>query len=263
MKVIDNSQYKTVLLGILHYINDISERNGIKYTLVGGSLIGAVREGGIIPWDDDIDIGLLPDEYDKLIEAIKKDKNPRYIILDAEVEHTYYYPFAKVIDTKTTGYEIGYKKINGFGAYVDVFKYNELPNDDIKIDKYYKKRQRIVDSLFRSANISNKSAIKSAYHKLMSKRDSNRIAKKHIKFSEKYNRSGGKKCMINWTPYGAKRETHDREIFSDYRKIDFDGVEAMIVKDYDVLLRRTFGDYMTPPPKEKQITHHHMKMYWK
>ena len=70
MKKIELPEQKKLLVEMLKYITDICDKYNIKYSLIGGSLIGAIRHKGIIPWDDDIDIILMPEEYDKLINAL-------------------------------------------------------------------------------------------------------------------------------------------------------------------------------------------------
>lgn len=263
MKEISLKEQKKILVEILNYIDNIARKNHIKYSLIGGSLIGAVRHSGIIPWDDDIDIGLLPSEYDRLIQVIKKDNNGRYKLLDVESEPSYYYPFAKVIDTRTTGYEIDCKEINNYGVYVDIFKYNYISDNETEIKDYYDKRAKMQNSLFKSFINDSNNIPKKIYHKIMSKRNSVNIAKKYIEFSEQYNDKEMNNVMINWTPYGYKKETHSKKSFEEYIDVKFENIDVMILKDYDKVLKTTFGDYMTPPPKEKQITHHSMKMYWK
>ncbi len=263
MKEITLEEQKKILIELLEFIDTISKNNNIKYTLIGGSLIGAIRHKGIIPWDDDIDIGLLPNEYDKLISCLSKNENSRFKLLNLESEPTYYYPFAKLVDTRTTGYEVGCKPINNYGVYVDIFKYNNIPNNSEKNEKYYKKCTKIKNKLFISFINDSNNFIKKIYHKIFSTLDSPKIAKKYNSHCEQYNNDKCENVMINWTPYGAKKETHKKSSFENYITVPFENINAMIIEDYNNVLTTTFGDYMTPPPIEKQITHHSMKMYWK
>lgn len=138
MKEINIDNSKKVMIDILTYIDNICRKNNIKYTLVGGSLIGAIRHKGIIPWDDDIDIGLLPGEYEKLIKCLKASNNEKYKLLDIDTEPTYYYPYAKLIDNRTICKELYLKGIDNYGIFVDIFKYNNIPNDTEEIKKIMK-----------------------------------------------------------------------------------------------------------------------------
>ena len=267
-KIIDLEEQKEILLQILKYIDDICRKNDIKYTLVGGSLIGAIRHKGIIPWDDDIDIGLLPDEYDKLINCLKNDNKSYYKLLDLNSESTYWYPFAKLVDTRTICNEIYTKKIKNYGIYVDIFKYNYIPDEKNKIDIYYSTLRKKCGLLFKTITINHKNIFKKAIYKIVGKMFpigvSRKIAKSYVNYSEQYNDlSMPEYVMLNWTPYGAEKETLKKAYFDDYIDVEFDGIRTMVVKRYDEVLSHVFGDYMTPPPIEKQITHHDTKIYWK
>ena len=77
MKKISIKEQQLLLIEMLDYITKICDKNNINYSLIGGSLIGAIRHKGMIPWDDDIDIILMPNEYEKLIDILKK-KNDKY-----------------------------------------------------------------------------------------------------------------------------------------------------------------------------------------
>lgn len=263
MKEIGLEEQKKILVNMLAYIDSICRKNNIKYTLIGGSLIGAVRHHGIIPWDDDIDIGLLPEEYDKLMYYLKNDNSCQYRLLDVDTEPSYYYPFAKLVDLKTTGYENRCKKIKNYGVYVDIFKYNTIPEDVNLINKYYDYCDKLKVKMFRSFINESDNFFKNILHKFLSLQNSNKIARKYIIHSEKYNNEIFNNVMINWTPYGAAKETHLSDSFKEYIDVDFENIKVMIIKDYDRVLKTTFGDYMSLPPVEKQVTHHTMRMFRK
>lgn len=267
-KEINLEEHKKLLVEILKYIDKICRENQIKYTLVGGSLIGAIRHKGIIPWDDDIDIGLLPEEYDKLINCLKNSSNNRYKLFNIDTEDSYWYPFAKVIDTQTICIEKNTKRINNYGIYIDIFKYNYIPSDTNIINDYYNKLQKKINKIFKTVTIYHKNYFKSVCFNILAKITPIGVTRKFtrdcIDFSEQYN--GNNNCeyvMSNCTPYGASKETHKISNFSNYIDTDFEGIKVMIIKDYDEVLKRVFNDYMTPPPKDMQITHHFMKTYWK
>ena len=92
MKKMTEKECKKVMLDILDYIDKICRKNNIKYSLFCGSLIGAIRHKGIIPWDDDIDIILLKEEYDKLVKILEKE-NAYYKIISYENTNGYYAPY--------------------------------------------------------------------------------------------------------------------------------------------------------------------------
>lgn len=123
MKLIQN-----VLLEILLEIDRVCKIYGIHYSLCYGTLLGAVRHKGFIPWDDDLDIAMLRPEYDKFTKVCQSAFKKRFFLVDASTEEAYPYDFAKVVKEQTVYLERGaeYKNIHK-GIYVDIF-----PLDNVK-----------------------------------------------------------------------------------------------------------------------------------
>ena len=141
MEKLNRSEQKKILLNILKYIDNICRSNNIHYSAIGGTAIGTIRNGGMIPWDDDIDIILLHDDYVKLLECLKKLNNSEYEVKYPGCSKDYYYPFVKVIDKKTKLIEENIKQIDNYGIFIDIFEYNKAPDDEKKHEKYWKKLQ--------------------------------------------------------------------------------------------------------------------------
>ena len=111
------------LLEMMKWFHSYCEKNEIKYYMIGGTMLGAVRHQGFIPWDDDVDIGVPRNDYNKLLTISKglKPENSRYIIESyQDMNDDYEYPFAKVYDTSTTLIE-NKRKQTKRGIYIDVF----------------------------------------------------------------------------------------------------------------------------------------------
>ena len=100
MKPISPSEIKNLELSILEYIDDLCQKNGIRYFLSYGTLLGAVRHRGFIPWDDDIDICMLRPDYEKFLK-VATQSNTHYKLLHLSTDKHYYYEFAKVVDSRT------------------------------------------------------------------------------------------------------------------------------------------------------------------
>ena len=90
MQYLEKNEIKEIQLGILDYVDDICKKNNISYFLSYGTMLGAVRHKGMIPWDDDIDISMYRSEYDKFIQAVEKDQHPYYKILSKETSDWYF-----------------------------------------------------------------------------------------------------------------------------------------------------------------------------
>ena len=133
------AEIKEVELGVMDYIHNLSQKENINYSLAYGTLLGAVRHKGYIPWDDDIDISLKRDEYDKLYQAILQDNDPVYKVVSWENDARYPYPFYRVYDARTV-YDNNYIENDiDLGICVDVFPfdyYADVNKDMVKLDTY-------------------------------------------------------------------------------------------------------------------------------
>lgn len=136
---LDEAEIKEVELGVMDYIHNLCQKEKINYSLAYGTLLGAVRHKGYIPWDDDIDISLKRDEYDKLYQAILRDNDPIYKVISWENDARYPYPFYRVYDARTV-YDNNYIGNDiDLGICVDVFPfdyYTDVNKDMVKLDTY-------------------------------------------------------------------------------------------------------------------------------
>ena len=110
---------KKIELDILKHIKKICDNNNIKYTLIYGTLLGAVRHKGFIPWDDDVDIALLWPDYIRLMDILAEDK--KYKLYYDMTSSNYFYWFAKLVDDSTICYEPNKPKSSSVGVWVDIF----------------------------------------------------------------------------------------------------------------------------------------------
>ncbi len=266
MKEINVDELKKIQVKILNNVDNFCKENKINYWLDCGTLLGAIRHKGYIPWDDDIDIGMLRNDYDKFLEAYNSS-NKKYQLLAVEKNKDYYFQFGKVIDTDTILYEPDEKSGVKSGVYIDVFVYDNAPDDDILLKKMFDKR-----------DFYNKLRIAQLYpnnydHKDIKKRilrffiqiylsilPKNYYTKKIIKNSKKYMNKETKR-VGNFT--SATRFSCDKEIFKSFIDVEFEGKKYKAPVGYDKWLKSIYGDYMKLPPKEKRVSHHFFKAYYK
>lgn len=266
MKKMSNKESKKMLVEILRYFDTLCRKNKIKYTLIGGSLIGAIRHNGMIPWDDDIDVILTQKEYKKLLKVVQKDDDEVYKFYDYNQDKTSYYPFLKLIDTRTT-VEDGFKTIENYGAYLDIFCLNNITENKILSQIHYYKFMlyKIIISGFATLTYTEKT--KYSFYKKIGKIIAeiigiNFILKRYNKLANKYNNKETSKVISNWPCYSFEKDIFDSNDFEEYIDCEFDGVKSMIIKNYDKVLTHIFGDYMKLPPKEQRVNHN-MNFYWK
>ena len=260
MRQIDSAEYKKILLDILEYFDDVCRKNGIKYSLIGGSLIGAIRHNGIIPWDDDIDIILMKKDYDKLLKILKKDTSSNYTLIDNSTNSSYHYPFAKLVNSNTKLIENGVKDISNYGVYIDIFQYNYISNNKLlRAFHYY--FQRIIKGLL-GASVSNYDTFFKKCISFIGKLFGYKFWLK-LYFAICSSRKKSSNYIVsNWPAYGYKREIQKIQNFTKFTDWNFDGLKVMITENYDELLKTVFGDYMKLPP-ENERKHHDNVAYWK
>ena len=140
MRELTLDEIKKLQLDILDVVAEFCDKNGINYWLNCGTLIGAIRHKGYIPWDDDIDLGMLRPDYDKFMRLFNLEQQ-RYKAYSVENNKKFCYPFMKVVDTKTLLYEV-YEGSNETFVNVDIFVYDNVVDDEKVIQKMFKVRDR-------------------------------------------------------------------------------------------------------------------------
>lgn len=269
MKKIDLETMKQLQIEMLKYIDRICKKNNIEYFLVGGSLIGAVRHNGFIPWDDDIDIALTYKNYQRLYNVLIKDNDDRYKIMNHDSNSEYFYPYAKLIDTKTILHETNYKEIKDYGVYVDIFTYYNLPNDENRRIRQYKKIKNIQRQIFYygSTNPYNSNIIKNIlkiplviYSK---KKGIDKILKNYNKILSEYSDENTTYVISNWPLYKMNGEIQKFSSIKETTSHKFESMQALIPINYDEFLKTTFGDYMKLPPESERVVRHINEVYWR
>lgn len=246
---------KEMLRSLINFFN----KNNFKYYIWAGSLLGAVRHKGYIPWDDDIDLAMTRPEYERLIEYINNNGNKINNTLQFvghEIDGSYY-PFLKLIN-KYIKVEESTNTINNL--WIDIFPLDGIGN---RVNKTFRRHKRIWHIYMKicAAHYSNlpkidsfKHFIKYCLYKFLKKIDLNYIINKYIKHCKQYN---FEECdKIGNTIWGffivPDYITKDMLIDKEY---DFEDLRVNGIKDYDTFLKRSYGDYMVLPPIEKRATH--------
>lgn len=258
-RITDIKELRSIQLGILDDIHNFCIANGITYFISCGSLIGAVRHKGYIPWDDDIDLYMPRKDYERFI---KEYRNPskKYRVINPETEKNYFYTFAKVVDTRTLMTETeteGYK----IGVYVDLFPVDYVSDDRRERVRLFK-RTRLLYKI-RRCKISHKNYLKNAaaywIYKLLpvSVGCLNRIIRRLITLKQPTH------TVANLTEAGCFNADRCFSAASIDGTVDveFEGRRYKTMKGYKDYLSKTYGDYMTLPPVDQRQTHS-FEAYW-
>jgi lipopolysaccharide cholinephosphotransferase len=260
-KHLDLEEIHAELLILLEEFDRFCKELNIKYFLSGGSMIGAVRHKGFIPWDDDLDLMMLRSDYDVMIKNISK-LNPKYRFHSLEVTPDWQYPFAK-IDLPTTFIDDEYRVVQ-HGLFLDIFPIDFLPND-LEEQQKITKKVKLLD-LFRGSGTKKKFR-PSEQHLFVKKvikpyadfKGPNYYAKKIDSYAReinaKYQNSDVLGVMVVST-HGTK-EFLPKEAFSDVIEVQFENQKTYLPVGYENYLTNLYGDYMKLPPVEEQVPAHY------
>lgn len=263
---INRDDLRTLQMDILDYIKNICEKYDIKYYLFYGTLLGSIRHGGYIPWDDDIDIALMRKDYDKLLKILKENKNDKYDTISM-INDNCFFPYAKVINTTTILVD-NIKTINNIiGVYVDIF-----PIDNVKNNKFVTYIQNLVLIALKNMSALNKFD----YYQRISLKNSianilillsKKIGIKKLKilmykiqtlFNNKYTKYIGIIPTIN-----IKKEIFERKWFESSVECKFENRKYPVPKKYNLVLEKLYGQYMKMPPISERRTVHNQIIIWK
>ncbi len=262
-KKLDIDEIKEVELGVMDYIHNICNEKGINYSLAYGSLLGAVRHKGFIPWDDDLDIALKRDQYDKLYQAILEDNNSIYKVVSWENDSRYPYPFYRVYDSRTV-YENNYIQNDiELGICVDVFPFDDYKDVNKEITKLDMYRRLSVYTLYGIRN--KETGIKNIVRYLMLVVFRLTRVKTWNKKLNDCSRVPVNSEYIDYLMESKKYSTKiDAKALDEVIECKFEDRVYNIPKDYDHILTIIYGsDYMEIPPLEKRIQHDDFVAYIK
>ena len=264
MKEISFEESRSIMHDILKDIDTFCRKENIKYSLGEGSLIGAVRHHGMIPWDDDLDILMLRDNYDRFIASYKSDK---YVIQQYDYKLNSWFLVVKVVDPRTI-IRINDTGEEPYGLWVTILPIDNAPDDEDEL-KRMEKKIRDNMRLFgvrnnpwrRERNILRNIGVY-LFHIIL------------LPFSKDYWHNKAEREMKRYNNVKTKRRGQfaiwlhqpwicSSSTFDEYIDVDFDDMRCSIIKGYDEYLRCQYGDYMQLPPQEKQVPKHEYNAFWK
>lgn len=242
-----------VELDLLRYFDDFCKKHDLKYFLMYGSLLGAVRHKGFIPWDDDVDVGMPRKDYEKLLSLGDEIKEP-YFLQTPYTDDGYFFSFSKLRNSNTSGITklFAFQRIN-WGIMIDIF-----PIDTIEKEKA-KERYNLILDLVRT-----NSTVMRASNPYLNESDKERVRNCHCndplhncKLIQELAMMDSKKqtdyvSNAVFTLYGFDRYIFKREHFKTTIPMRFEGFLFPVPIGYDYILTAIYGDYTIFPPVEKR-----------
>lgn len=261
MRKVDIQEYKEIVLSVLVRIDRICRENGLTYMLCYGTLLGAVRHQGFIPWDDDVDIIMPREDYDALSRLIRAE-NLGLNFISIETNKDTIYPYAKVCDTKTVVDEKHFRCVKGYGAFVDVFPMDYLPEDERAWHVMKKKHiqlRRLITHTARTGFVWTSSPLTNA------KRMAAFAVGKCLSTRRLIEAMTATLLEGNKTPTGRIGVVWDLDFPADFARktseVIFEGYLFLAPEDPHEVLTRLYGDYMQLPPESERVNKHPLDCY--
>ena len=265
MKELSLQELKEIELEILKAFHTFCVENHLRYYLAYGTMLGAVRYKGFIPWDDDVDVLMPREDYDRFLELYRD--SDRYRLFAFEKDPAVLFPYAKICDMTTRKVEGSCLGDLPLGVDIDIFPLDHFDDDLQQAKREVKRINRCMFFLGLSKRRKPDSLhpvkrfVKGLLMRWCKLRGSayyvRKILREAVKDEQRGSRYMGTKT---WCVYG-ERNIVPTEAFADGVEIEFEGEKFFAPAGYDTYLTCLYGDYLPEPPKEKQKTHHKFKAY--
>ena len=273
MKEMTFDEIKMCSQAILDFIDRICQENKITYYLCAGTLLGAVRHNGFIPWDDDIDIMMPREDYERLHDIWKNDGH--YKLLNAKNTPHFPYAYSKLIDDRTVKIEPIRKKYQVIGVDVDIFPLDNFPDNEkealLYLDTIKAFQQKLYNHItpykraltfFRTIT-STALTLRARAQEFFWGKTAEKIVTQFQRNAQLYNSQQTNYCGITTLYHYGMGERYRKAIFSEVVLVEFENKQYPAPRGYKEYLENMYGDFMQLPSEDKRKTHHSYKAYWK
>lgn len=254
-----------VELDMLKEFDRVCRKNNINYVLVGGSMLGAIRHKGYIPWDDDADIAMLREDYNKF-KRVCSEMNPEICYFqDHETDKEYRWGYGKLRRTGTTYVRVGQEHLKcKTGIFVDVFPMDDIPKSTLgqMLQDFHCFCLRKI--LWSEVGKMNTSGFMKQWFTLLSKIPTSFVYKQLNFYIKKSNSTSDHLVRTLMFPASGKlyrispikeRYGMPKKWFLEREEYEFEGCKFFGTKDYDAILKHFYGNYMELPPEDKRGQH--------
>lgn len=250
---------QTVEKELLAVLDSLCRAEGIRYFLLGGSALGAVRHGGFIPWDDDIDVGMPRPDYERFLR-LASDRLPGHLFLQHHgSESLCLLGFAKLRDNRTVFRETAFAALDiHHGVYIDIFPLDGGPADQKKAKRLLRRMKwyRFILLNRHTDLIRKKSRLAGCALSIASLLYSDARCYRRLDALCKSYSYEEAPCIANWHGAWGVREVVPRDLFGEGIRVPFEDLMCPVPSDVDGYLHSLYGDYRTLPPADQRVSHH-------
>lgn len=259
MRELSAKEIQDKLLETVSYIDLFCKKRNIEYYMIGGTLLGAVRHGGFIPWDDDIDIAMMRDQYDRFIEEWGKESHEGYFLQNTDSDKTSRHTISRVLISGTQilhdgSYNVSKKHQELF---VDIFPLDNVPDNKTSSDQQKSDLLKLKNTL--GCKFSNRAStrlkhmVKVVRQWVMAPITYHFVISKFNKVAQRYNGVKTKNVCSMSSQYDYYKQSMPVEYYGKPIRMKFEDKEFLSPAMPDAYLKQLYGDYMKLPPKEKQV----------
>ena len=254
-------------LEIVKDVIEISRRHNLQLYMIGGTFLGAVRHQGFIPWDDDVDLGFKRSDYETFLQVAPKELKEGYVLRHYETDPTMpYYP-AQVVDPSFEILDVSAQVPKVRSAWIDLFPLDGMPKGKLScfLHKYHLLYLRMMLKFSQFSEVVAVDLKHRPFHervlvavgKHLHVEDKMDTLKRMRLIARSLKKSPFETAdrVLNFMGAYKFRELFARSVYEDVAEYPFEDITLPAPRDYDLVNRQLYGDYMTPPPKEEQNKH--------